>query len=166
MATRFPNYLLERWVEKSYYMKADLSIHKFQYQKEKLPFSATLGISHYSPFATFVTRLTIHVRVILLRNAMSLSVSLLCTISTVEKVMRWKSANIRGAFDIFKIFCFSYSVLHSPSDHSPQTHNPQVFAVSEDSVDAASISPLLTPGFFEDFLDFLDFGDFGSISRL
>ena len=102
MATRFPNYLLERWVEKSCYMKADLSIHKFQYQKEKLPFSATLGISH-SPFAAFVTRLAIHVRVILLRNAMSLSVSLFCAISTVEKVMRWKSANIRGAFDVFKI---------------------------------------------------------------
>ena len=76
--------------------------HKFQYHKEKRPFTATLGISH-SPFAAFVTRLAIHVRVILLRNAMSLSVSLFCTISTVEKVMRWKSANIREAFDIFKI---------------------------------------------------------------
>ena len=72
-------------------------------KRKKLPFSATLGISHYSPFAAFVTRLAIHVRVILLRNAMSLSVSLFCTISTVEKVMRWKSANIREAFDIFKI---------------------------------------------------------------
>ena len=139
--------------------------HKIQYQKEKRIFCATLGFSN-SPVAAFVTRLAIHVRVILLRNAMSLSVSLFCTISTVDKVMRWKSTNIRGAFDIFKIFCFSYSVLHSPSDHSPQTHNPQVFAFSDDSVDAASISPLLTPGFFEDFLDFLDFGDFGSISRL
>ena len=108
MATRFPNYLLERWVEKSCYIKADLSIHKFPYQKGKLPFSATLGISHYSPFAAFVTRLAIHVRVILLRNAMSLSVSLFCTISSVEKAMRWKSTNIRRAFDIFKVL-----VIHS-----------------------------------------------------